>query len=224
MTMLRAVALLVFSIVITAVGILLIVVRVNEGVVNPNNPSVRTGAFTGDAAATPTGNDLPINRSGAAATITAAARQITAAAATASAVKTPFAATPGTGRVSAVGVGEAVTVGTSRITVLQVADPEPPGLFRTDAGKRRVALEIKQEALADGVRYHFVEFKLRDSAGNIYTWTITNGEPPFQNGTLPAGGSRQGWISFQVPTGAVLDALIFQPITAPAGTPIVDLR
>jgi|GEM_PF-5330400 len=216
-----AVGLLVVSCLITAAGVGLLVLRINEGMVDPSIDSRSTGAFTGDRPATPTGDDLPINRSGAAATVTAAVREGTAAAATAAAVKTPLA---GGGSGDVVPVGQPIEVAGSRLTVLQVLDPEPPGLFRTEAGKRRVAIQLTQEALRGTQRYHFAEFKLRDSTGAIHTWAITNGEPPFQTGELRAGESRTGWLSFQVPEGAALDALIYDPLTAGKARAIVDLR
>ncbi len=217
-----AVGFLLLSGAITALGVFLIVMRINSGLVNSEINSRPSGAFIGENAATPTGNDLPINRSGAAATITATIRQVTAAAGTAVAVRTPLSGTPGTTG-SAVAVGQAVTVGESRFTVHQVLDPEPPGLFQTTAGNRRVGIEITQEAVA-AQQYHFAQFKIRDTSGTIYTWAIANGEPQFLVGQLAAGESRRGWISFQVPSGASLDALIFQRLTETSGTAIVDLR
>jgi hypothetical protein len=217
-----AVGFLVVSCLITAAGVALIVTRVNSGLVNSETGSLSTGAFTGENAATPTGDNLPINRSGAAATITAAVGQVTAAASTAVAVRTPLSGAPGAG--SAVAVGQPVTVGDSRFTVHQVLDPEPPGLFKTTEGNRRVGIEITQEALTAQQQYHFAQFKIRDTSGTIYTWAIANGDPQFLVGTLAPGESRRGWLSFQVPNGAALDALIFQRLTETTGTAIVDLR
>lgn len=216
-----AVGLLVVSCLITAAGVGLLVLRVNEGLVDPSIDSQRTGAFTGENAATPTGNDLPINGGGAPATITAAARIATSFAATAVAVNTPLA---GGGSGEVVAVGQPVEVGNVRFTVHQVLDPEPPGIFRSEAGKRRVAIELTQEAVSGTQRYHFAEFKLRDGAGGIHTWAITNGDPAFNVGQLAAGESRRGWISFQVPDGVALDALIYDNLSAGQPRAIVDLR
>jgi hypothetical protein len=216
-----AVGFLVLSCLVTAAGVGLLVLRINEGLVNSSIDAQHTGAFTGDRAATPTGDDLPVNRSGAAATITATIREVTAAAATAIAVKTPLA---NGGSVDVVPVGQPVELGGSRFTVLQVLDPEPPGLFKTEAGKRRVAIELTQQSVSGTQRYHFAQFVLRDASGGLHTWAITNGEPAFNVGQLEAGQSRTGWISFQVPEAAVLDALVFDPLGAGEARAIVDLR
>jgi hypothetical protein len=151
MTMPRAIALLLLSIGITAAGIFLIVVRVQDGLVNPNNPSRGSGAFTGENAATPQGVGST-SRGAVNATATAVFREITAAAATRNAVLTPFPS--GTGdRGSAVAIGETVTVGNSK-----------------------------------------------------------------------AGQTRRGWLSFQLPEGMALDALIWQPLGSASAVVITDLR
>ncbi len=216
-----AVGFLILSGLITAAGVGLLFMRINSGLVNSEIDSRRTGAFTGDRAATPTGEDLPINRNGTGATITAVARLATAFAATAAAVNTPLA---GGANGDVVPVGQPIEVDGSRFTVLQVLDPEPAGLFRTDAGKRRVAIEITQEAVGEAQQYHFAQFQVRDTSGTIHTWAITNGAPAFQTGSLQAGESRTGWISFQVPDGAALDALIFDELGPVGPQAIVDLR
>ena len=228
MTMPRAVALLILSSLVTALGVFLLVVRINSGLVNSEISSRSTGAFIGENAATPEGSDRSnpggVSRGNAAATITATIRQITSVAATASAVLTPLSGTPGAGAGSAVAVGQPVTVGTSRFTVHQVLDPEPPGTFQTTSGNRRIGIEITQEALTGSQQYHFAQFRVRDTNGKLYTWAIANGDPQFSVGTIQAGESRRGWLSFQVPVGVPVDALVFQGLTQSAGTAIVDLR
>ena len=224
MTMPRAIALLVFSILVTAAGVVLLFVRVQDGLVNPTNPSYSSGAFSGDAAATPPGVGST-SRGVADATVAAARREVTALAATQAALLTPFpGGTGAAGRGSAVAIGEPITVGNSRFTVHQVADPEPPGFFPTNPGSRRVAIEVTQVAVSGAVQYNFAQFRLRDSAGSVRTWATANSTPAFSSGTLQAGESRQGWLSFQVPLGVELDALIFQPLGSASAVVIVALR
>ena len=223
MTMPRAIAFLVLSVLVTALGVVLLIGKINSGLVNPEIDSRSTGAFTGDNAATPQGSSGRISPGGVGATVTASVRQITATAGTAAAVLTPFPQTPGV-RGNAVGVGESIDVGTSRFTVHQVLDPEPPGFFPTNPGNRRIGIELTQEALSGTVQYNFSQFRLRDSTGKLHTWTIANTKPEFSTGSLATGQARKGWLSFQLPTGTEIDALIFQPLGQASAVAIVDLR
>ena len=222
MTMPKAIALLVLSILVTAGGIFVVVMDVQSGLVNPENPSHSSGAFTGENAATPPGAAYA-SRAGADPTVKAALEEITAAAATRNAVLTPFATGTGS-RGEAVAIGETITVGTSSFTVHQVADPEPAGFFPTQAGNRRVAIEVSQTAVGATVRYNFSEFRLRDASGEIHTWTTPNSAPDFKSGTLQAGESRRGWLSFQLPADSGLNALIWQPLGSASAVVIVALR
>jgi hypothetical protein len=222
MTMPRAIALLLISGAITAFGVFLVFTRVNDGLVNSTNPSRGTGAFIGENAATPPGVGST-SRGAADATVAAARAEITAAAATRNAVLTPFPTGTG-GRGEAVAIGETITVGTSSFTVHSIADPEPPGFFPTQAGFRRIAVEVTQQAVSGTVRYQFSEFRLRDSTGEVRTWTTANSNPGFASGTLQAGQERRGWLSFQVPDGVGLDALIWQPLGSASAVVLVDLR
>ena len=152
------------------------------------------------------------------ATVTAAVRTATALAGGGRTV------VPGGRDVTQVPVGATTEVNGSRYTVHQVVDPEPPGIFTTTAGNRRVALEITQEALSGTVSYSFASFRIRDANGQEYTWAITNTSPKFDSGTLKAGESKRGWISFQVPVGVGLDALILLTPGQAKGTAIVTLK
>jgi len=222
MTMPKAIALLVLSILVTAGGIFVVIMEVQSGLVNAANPSHSSGAYTGDNAATPPGAAYA-SRADADPTVKAALQEITAAAATRSAVLTPF--PTGTGsRGGAVAIGESVTVGTSSFTVHQVADPEPPGFFPTRAGNRRVAIDVSQTAVSGTVSYNFSEFRLRDASGEIHTWTTPNSAPDFKNGMLQAPASQRGWLSFQLASDVGLDALIWQPLGSASAVVIVALR
>lgn len=222
MTMGRAVLFLVLSGLIMAVGIVLVIVRVNEGLIDNSINDRNTGARVGEAAATPVGTDGGVSAGQAQATASAVARTVTALAGGA---KTPSTGPTASGRdITQVPVGATTEVRGSRYTVLQVVDPEAPGFFTTAAGKRRVALEIKQEAVSAGVTYSFASFRLRDANGDEHTWAITNTSPKFDSGVLNAGESRQGWISFQVPAGVALDALILVTPGQAKGTAIVSLK
>ena len=222
MTMPRAIALLILSGGITALGIFLVVMRVQDGLVNAQNPSHSSGAFVGENAATPQGVGST-SRGSTFATTQAFRAELTAAAATMNAVLTPFPTGTG-GRGGAVAIGESITVGTSSFTVHQVADPEPPGFFPTQAGNRRIAIEISQQAVGATVQYQFSQFRLRDANGEVRTWTTANSKPEFSAGTLQAGETRRGWLSFQLPEGVGIDALIWQPLGSASAVVIADLR
>jgi hypothetical protein len=218
MTMARAVIFLVLSGIIMAAGVLVLIVRVNEGRVDSTIEARDPGARIGDNAATPAGAG-GISGGAAGATVTAVVRTVTALAGGA---RTTV-ATPGRD-ITQVPIGETTEVAGSRYTVNQVADPEAPGFFTTSAGNRRVALEVTQQAGTQTVAYSFSDFRLRDANGTVYTWAITNTEPKFESGTLKPGESKQGWISFQVPVGVAVDALILQPPGQPNGIAIVSLK
>jgi hypothetical protein len=227
MTMGKAVLFMVLSIFVMVAGILAVAFKVNSGIVNGEIDSQSSGARTGSQAATPVGAATRAASGNAGATITAAVQFGTTVAKTAAALTTPgpgSTRTPATPAVAAVGIGQPIEVGGSRYTVYQVADPEPPGIFTTTAGNRRVALEVSQEALSGTVQYTFAQFKIRDTSGTDYTWAITNSKPGFEQGTLTPGQAKQGWISFQVPVGVQLDALVLQIPGQAATTPLVKLR
>ena len=198
MTMGRAIALLVVSLLVLGGGIAAMVVKVDSSFLSSDAGEYSSGARTGDQAAAPAGAG-GAEAQEARATLTAIARTLTATAP--GAAGTPPARTPIPGEVTPVAVGQPITVGTSTYTVLQVADPEPPGFFVTNPGMRRVAIEVRQEAASGAARYSFGLFRIRDSAGDEHSWAITNSEPNFDTGDLLPGESRTGWISFQVPEG-----------------------
>ncbi len=222
MTMPRAIGLLLLSGLIAAAGVVMLVSRINSGIVNSSIDSRSYGAGLGSNPATPTGS-FGIPGSNVGATVTAVVREATAIGATAVAALTPVPSTPGTGSGSAVAVGEPVELNGSRYTVLQVLDPEPLGLFKATAGNRRVAVEVRQEAIAARQSFNFTQFRIRDAAGSEYSWAITNQEPSFGTGALATGESRQGWLSFQLPTDATLDVLEVAILGRTPAVPIVKL-
>ncbi len=199
MTMLRAIALLVASIVVFGGGVAMLAVQADAGFFSSDAPRVATGARTGDQAATPIGSGGAAAQE-ARATLTAVARTLTATAPGAgtppggAATQVPGSTTPGA-------IGQPFTVGTSTYTVLEVADPEAPGFFVTNPGMRRVAVLVQQEATGGPARYSFGLFRIRDSAGDEHSWAITNSEPKFESGELARGETRIGWVSFQIPDG-----------------------
>jgi hypothetical protein len=221
--MLRAVAFLVASVIVMGVGILLVVVRINSGLVDSSIQSRDSGARSGDNPAIPRGVDT-FSSGQAGATATAAFALVTAANQTARAALTPRAgATPQPGGVP-VKVGQPIVVNGTSFTALFVADPEPPGFFSTAAGNRRVALDVTVTALSAPLTYSFSDFRLHASDGKDYTWAITNTSPKFESGSIAAGESHRGWISFQLPVGVAPETLIYQRPGQPGGVAIVDLR
>lgn len=222
MTMARAIALLLLSGLIAAVGVVMLVVRINSGIVNPEIDSRSYGAGLGDNPATPTGS-LGSYSGSIGATLTAVIGQATAFQVTVTG-KTPVPSTPSTSSGGAVAVGQSLDLNGSRYTVLQVLDPEPEGLFKPLAGNRRVAIEVRQEAISARQTYNFTQFRLRDAAGTEHAWAITNQDPSFGTGALAAGATRQGWLSFQLPTSAALDVLEVTITGRASADPIVTLK
>lgn len=214
MTMLRAQIFLGISIVVTAIAGFLVISQVQF--VDPVTSSGRVpGAGLGSspvARATQPGSDVI-------ASLTALVGTLTPRTAT-TGVRTPTA--PAT--VPLVGVGQTIEFRGSRYTVNQVLDPEPPGFFSTAAGKRRVAVELTQEAVAASATYDFTYFALRDAAGTDYTWAISNSKPEFDRGTIKAAESHRGWLVFQVPVDVTPVTLVVAPTGSGGRTPIVDLR
>ncbi len=223
MTMPKAVAFLVISLAIAAAGIALLAVRIDGGLVDGTIGARDPGARTGQGAATPSGGSGRISPGQAGASATAAWRTVTALAQTRTVPRGTATPSP-QASVAAVRIGEPVTFRGSRYTVLQVTDPEPPGLFPTRQGHRRVALEITQEAVGATASYNFAYFKLRAADGAEYTWALTNSQPSFSAGSLAAGQARTGWIAFELPAGAEPDALVLSVIGQSQEVTLVKLR
>ncbi len=221
MTMARAVIFLVLSGLIMAGGVVLLITRVNEGLIDGSINSRDSGARVGENAATPEGVS-GLSPGSAGATATAVLKTVTALAGGRTPNSNP--PTPSGRDITQVPVGATTEVNGSRYTVHQVADPEPPGVFTTTAGNRRVALDITQQAVSGNVTYSFASFRLRDANGDEHTWAITNTSPKFESGTLKAGESKRGWISFQVPAGVGIDSLILLIPGQAKGTAIVTLK
>ncbi|MGE3073291.1 MAG: DUF4352 domain-containing protein [Dehalococcoidia bacterium] len=216
--MLRAIGLLLLSGLVAAAGIVMLVVKINSGIVNSEIDSRSYNAGIGDNAATPTGS-FPSYGGNANATLTAVIRDATAFSAGTVVRKT---ATPNATAVEVVGIGEPIALNGSRYTVIKALDPEPEGLFKAAAGNRRVAIQVRQEAISARETFNFTSFKILDAAGNEYSWAITNQEPSFGTGAIAAGESHEGWLSFQLPADAKLDLFEVAPIGRPS-IPIVKL-
>lgn len=204
MTMIRALVLLGISLVVFIAGIGLLAINAESGFLSSEARSINSGARTGSNPAPP-GPPAPTFDPDLAEELTAIARTLTALPTVAGLTPTPSATVSR--------LGEPVTAGNSVYTVLQVVDPEPPGLFVTNPGMRRVAIEVRQEASSGTARYSFAFFRLRDDAGDEHSWAITNSEPGFESGDLRAGESRTGWLSFQVPEGSKPAALLVRVST-----------
>lgn len=162
-----------------------------------SNNAGGAGARTGDNAATPQGGSLSPGQ--VEATARPARLTATALAGTPGLVSTTIPGSTPAPAGTPVAIGESFEHGGARYTVLQMVDPEPPGFFIATDGKRRVTLEVRQEALSQAVAYSFALFYLRDDTGEEHVWAITNGEPSFGSGSLNPGEAATGWITFQLP-------------------------
>lgn len=117
-----------------------------------------------------------------------------------------------------------VTVSGVAYRVDAVSDPETAGLFKPPAGKRLVAVHVTVRAGSAALQYSFTQFLLADAAGKEYTWALGNSEPQFQQGSLPAGETRSGWLAFAVPMGVEPSVVLVQPVPAGPKIPIAALR
>ncbi len=121
-------------------------------------------------------------------------------------------------------IGTTVEAGGSAYTVHEVLDPAPEGILGVDAGKRLVAVDVMQVGVDDGDSYNPLYFFLQDADGYVYNWSgSTSMEPGFGYGELAAGQRVRGWLSFQVPSAAVLVSVLVQVEFSGAKVLIADL-
>lgn len=92
-----------------------------------------------------------------------------------------------------------------------IADPEPAGFFKPQAGRRIVAVNVSAKAGQAALSYSFTQFKVVGDDGVEYTWALGNSEPKFEQGSLPAGETRTGWLAFAVPEGVKVKSVLVQP-------------
>lgn len=104
-----------------------------------------------------------------------------------------------------------VTVNGVLYRVNGIADPEPAGFFKPQAGRRIVAVNVTVRAGQAALSYSFTQFKVVGDDGVEYTWALGNSEPKFEQGSLPAGETRTGWLAFGVPEGVKVKSVLVQP-------------
>ena len=114
-----------------------------------------------------------------------------------------------------VAVGQSLEVEGVRYTVNSIADPEPPGFFKPAPGKRFVAVELTIEALSQPTVYGISFIDVRASDGKDYGWTNGNNAPSLTGGTLEPGQSAHGWVTLNVPAGAVISGVVAALPTKP---------
>ena len=103
---------------------------------------------------------------------------------------------------------ETVEAGNSSYTVNEVRDPAPPQR-EVEVGKRLVAIDITQVGLVDDANYSPYYFYVQDSDGYLYQRSgSADVEPHFSSGNLLVGQRVRGWVTFTVPTSAVLESVL----------------
>ena len=185
MTTPRAIVLLVLSVAIFVGGIATIAASGISGLVSSDARSLNSGARTGSNPVTP-GPSGPTLEPELRDEMTRIARTLAAYPTAVARTPTPPPITPFSGTPTS------TRAGTSAFTVLQLVDPEPPGFFVTNPGMRRVAIEVRQDAIGEGVRYSFGLFRIRDDSGDEYGCATTNSQPGFDTGELDPVQSRTG--------------------------------
>ena len=102
----------------------------------------------------------------------------------------------------------------SLYTVNQLRDPAPPGSLQAGPGNRLVAIDVTQERIAPRLdAFSPYYFAVQDAGGNVY---FPNGgesalEPAFSAGELAPGEQTRGWITFELPQGAKVLAVLAEP-------------
>lgn len=118
------------------------------------------------------------------------------------------------------GVGDGFAV-----TVHRVLDPTPALRYlKPDSGNRWLALDVTVENTgSEEMFYSRYDATLATKDGKAYTPWLGSQEPELSVGTLQPGQSARGWINFEIPVGAELAALLYEPIRTPAAWVIFAL-
>lgn len=111
-------------------------------------------------------------------------------------------------------VGRTVRSGDYELLVNSVVDPYTPSdeFSQPDAGNRYVVLDVSiTNVSSDSQDYNSYDFKLRDSDSFQYDSTYSDVQQELSSGSLLAGETIRGRLSFQVPESAQLTRLVFEP-------------
>jgi hypothetical protein len=111
-------------------------------------------------------------------------------------------------------VGRAVRSGDYELLVNSVVDPytSRDEFSQPDAGNRYVVADVSiTNVSSDTKDYNSYDFKLRDSDSFQYDSTYSDVQQALSSGSLLAGETIRGRLSFQVPQSAQLTRLVFEP-------------
>lgn len=111
-------------------------------------------------------------------------------------------------------VGRAVRSGNYELLVNSVVDPYTSSdeFSQPDAGNRYVVVDVSITNVSSGTQdYNSYDFKLRDSDNFQYDSTYSDVQQELSSGSVIAGETIRGKLSFQVPQSARLTRLVFEP-------------
>lgn len=111
-------------------------------------------------------------------------------------------------------LGETAEVAGMSLSATQVADPATPSIiYEPTAGTRLVAVEVivGNVSSTDPVNVNPLNFTLVDADGFTYQAELGGAENQIDLADLVIGEKKKGWVSFEVPEGAVLTSIKFQP-------------
>lgn len=125
----------------------------------------------------------------------------------------------GSGPVKTGAVGEAVHQGNFELTVHSVTDPYDVSedSFAPQSGNRWVLIDVSLTNVSEEPQnYGSFDFTVHDTNDKEYTSGFANQTPELDFGSLEAGETIRGQVAYELPEGAALDRLVYDPTFDPA--------
>lgn len=116
----------------------------------------------------------------------------------------------------------------SKYTVNAVQDniPSTNQFSQPKPGMRWVAIDVTQEGVTANDPFNSFYFGVQDADDYVYDSTFASGAgktPTFQSGTLQPAQRVRGWLIFEIPAAAVLEAVLVEPDPIGGAIVIADL-
>lgn len=121
-------------------------------------------------------------------------------------------------------VGDTITLKDYAISLHAKQDPATASL-PAPSGQRYVAYDVTITAISPNVAYNPLYGKLKMADNTEMTAGFVGPAPALQSGTLAAGDSARGWLSFTIPAGAQPATLTYEIIAfGSGGKAVFDVR
>jgi hypothetical protein len=121
-------------------------------------------------------------------------------------------------------VGDTITLQDYAIGLHAKQDPATAA-FPAPAGQRYVAYDVTIAAISPNVAYNPLYGKLKMADNTEATAGFVGPSPALQSGTLAAGESARGWLSFTIPMSAQPATLTYEIIAfGSGGKAVFDVR